>query len=62
MFLDIVGEKGRTQKRKLDTKWHDDFERGEKLLCHINFLYSRVNLLGTRIFLKLLFKKALHDP
>ena len=28
VYLNIVGEKGRTEKRKLDTKWHDDFERG----------------------------------
>ena len=30
ILIDIVGSKGRTQKRKLDTKWRDDFERGKK--------------------------------
>ena len=29
VFIDIVGSKGRTQKRKMDTKYHDDMERGQ---------------------------------
>ena len=44
MFLDIVGEKGRTQKRKLDTKWHDDFERGKKL-----YLYYYISIFEIKI-------------
>ena len=29
VFIDIIGTKGRTQRRKLDNKGQDDFERGK---------------------------------
>ena len=29
VFIDIVGSKGRTQKRKMSTKYHDDWEQGQ---------------------------------